>query len=159
MVKFDQMWLFQHSFPLRSTHFFHRCCQAWVLQRLGPIWYRSSHPDPRKSPQLLIWPRHRSATASQPRVFFIWGIENSQMVQNQEKWGWSTNSKPQSRTATIATTDLCAGALSRWNRTPFISSQNVSSTTFQSHELLIHCGFIWKETMQLVSGKVEFDAC
>ena len=37
--------------------------------------------------------------------------------------------------------------------------QNVSSTTFQSPELLIQCGFIWKETMQLVSGNVEFNAC
>ena len=38
-------------------------------------------------------------------------------------------------------------------------SRNVPSTTFQSSELLIQCGFIWKETMQLVSGKVEFNAC
>ena len=30
------------------------------------------------------------------------------------------------------------------------------STTFQTPELLIQCGFIWKETMQLVSGMVEF---
>ena len=37
--------------------------------------------------------------------------------------------------------------------------QNVSSTTIQSPELLIQCGFIWKETMQLVSGKVEFNEC
>ena len=29
----------------------------------------------------------------------------------------------------------------------------VSSTAFPSPELLIQCGFIWKETMQLVSGK------
>ena len=39
---------------------------------------------------------------------------------------------------------------------------NVCSTctTFQSPELLnIQCGFIWKETMQLVPGKVEFNAC
>ena len=37
---------------------------------------------------------------------------------------------------------------------------NVSSTTFQSPELLnIQCGFVWKETMQLVSGKVAFNAC
>ena len=36
---------------------------------------------------------------------------------------------------------------------------NVSSTTFQSSELLIQCGFIWKGTMQLVSGKVESNAC
>ena len=28
---------------------------------------------------------------------------------------------------------------------------------FESSELLIQCGFIWKETMQLVSGKVDFN--
>ena len=60
---------------------------------------------------------------------------------------------------------LCAGALSWWNWTPFISFpdhlRNVSRTTFQSPELLIQCGFtcIWKETMQSVSGNVEFNAC
>ena len=52
-------------------------------------------------------------------------------------------------------------SLSWWNRTPFFSfpggSRNVSSTTFQSPELLIQCGSIWKETMQLVSGKVEYN--
>ena len=31
--------------------------------------------------------------------------------------------------------------------------RNVSSTTFQSPELLIQCGFIWKKIMQIVSGK------
>ena len=34
---------------------------------------------------------------------------------------------------------------------------NVSNTIFP--ELLIQYEFIWKETMQLVSGKVEFNAC
>ena len=52
--------------------------------------------------------------------------------------------------------------LSWWNRTPFVifpgASQNVSSTTLQSPELLIQCRFIWNETMQLVSGKVELNA-
>ena len=36
---------------------------------------------------------------------------------------------------------------------------NVSSINFQSPELLIQCGFIWKETMQLVWEKVEFNTC
>ena len=50
-------------------------------------------------------------------------------------------------------------------RTPLVSfpgiirSRNVYSTTFQSPELLIQCGFIWKGTTQLVSWKVEFNAC
>ena len=36
-------------------------------------------------------------------------------------------------------------------------SQNVSSTTFKSPEVLILCWFIWKEIIQ--SGKGEFNAC
>ena len=40
---------------------------------------------------------------------------------------------------------------------------NASSTAFQSPELLIQCGFIcgfiWMETIQLLSGKVEFNTC
>ena len=105
------------------------------------------------------------------QVFFSCrGTESSQMVPNQEKMEggqgrWLTSSKPQSCTAAIATTDLCAGALSWWYRTvtPFVClpgrSRNVSSTTFQSPELLIQCGFICNNTMQLVLGKVEFNAC
>ena len=128
------------------------------------LWYRSSHPDPKKSPQLQIWPHHRSDTASQVFSFLCWGTEISQMLPNQENMeGDQPVQKPQSCTAVIATTDLCAGALSWGNRTPFLSfpglSWNVSSTTFQSPELVIQCGFIWKETMQLVSGNVEFNAC
>ena len=34
----------------------------------------------------------------------------------------------------------------------------VKSTTFPSLELLIQCWFIWKETMQLVSRMVGFNA-
>ena len=42
----------------------------------------------------------------------------------------------------------------------FRPSWNVSCITFQSPELLyMQCGFIWKETMQLVLGKVEFNVC
>ena len=40
-----------------------------VLQAHGFLWYTSSHPDPRESPQLQIWPHHRSDTASQPSFF------------------------------------------------------------------------------------------
>ena len=46
---------------------------------------------------------------SQVFFFSCWGTENSQMVPTSgECGGWSTSSKPQSRTAAIATTDLCA---------------------------------------------------
>ena len=86
------------------------------------------------------------------KCFFILGNRKySDGAKSWEYGTWSTSSKPQSCTAAIAATDLCAGALSWWNRTPFISfpgrSWNVCITTFQSPEILIECGFIWKETM------------
>ena len=60
-------------------------------------------------------------------------------------------------------TDLCAGALSWWNRIPFVNFLGCFGMTlvltFQSLELLIQCVFILKEAMQLVSGNVEFNAC
>ena len=135
-----------------------------AIHTLFHWWYRNSHPDPRKSPQLQIWPHHRSDTTSQPSVSPCWGTENSQMVPNQENMEGDQPEKPESRTAAIATTDLCGGALSWWNRIHFVSfpsrfEMSLVSTTFQSPELLIQCGFIWKETMQLVSGKVEFNPC
>ena len=40
-----------------------------------------------------------------------------------------------------------------------LPSSNVCGTTFQSPELPIQCGFMWKETMELVSGKVELNVC
>ena len=132
-----------------------------VLQCLDSRGIEAKKKGPQRQ---TIWPHHRSDTASQPSVFSCWGTGNSQMVPNQVNMeGWSTSSKPQSCRAAIATTDLWAGTLSRCNRTPFVSFpcylRKVSSTTFQSHELLIQCGYIWKETMQLVSGKVAFNAC
>ena len=76
----------------------------------------------------------------------LFHVGEQKIVKSGEYGGWSTSSKPQSRTAAIATTDLCAGALSWRNRTPFVSFPgrlwNVSSTPFQSPELLIQCGFI-----------------
>ena len=86
--------------PLRSTHFFTLCCSS----------KKSSTADNDQ-------PHHQSDTASQPSVFFH--------VREQKIVRWcqirrSTSSKPQSRTAAIATPDLYAGALSWWNRSPFV---------------------------------------
>ena len=63
--------------------------------------------------------------------FSCWGTENSQMVPNQDNMeGDQPVQSQQSCTVATATTDLCAGALSWWNRTPFVSfpgrSQNVA---------------------------------
>ena len=63
MVEFDQMWFF-YFFNIVSPAV-HTLLPS-VLQHLDSHGYRSSHPDPRKSPQ----PHHQSNTASQPSVFF-----------------------------------------------------------------------------------------
>ena len=56
----------------------------------------------------------------------------------------------------------CAGVLSWWNRTRYVSFPDHFEMSlvplFQCTELLIQCGFIWKETMQKVSGKVDCNA-
>ena len=97
------------------------------------------------------------------KLFFYFGEQKIDGAKSGEYGGLSNSSKPQSHTAAIATTDLFAGTLSWWNRTPLIifliHSRNVSNATFQSPELLIQCGFIWKETMQLVAGNIEFNVC
>ena len=126
----------------------------------GFLWYRSSHSDPWKNPQLQIW---WSDTASLPSVFFsiLGNRKPSDYAKSGEYGGWSTSSEPQSHTAAIATTDLCADVLMKQDSLCQFSRLFciVYSTTLQSPVLLIQCGIIWKETMQLVSGKVEFNAC
>ena len=85
------------------------------------------------------------------------GTENSQIVTNQEnvEGDQPCSSEPHSCTGAIATIDLCAGALLGEAGLPG-HSWNGCSTTFQSPELFVQCGFIWKETMHFISGTVEF---
>ena len=119
-----------------------------------------------KSLQLQIWPHHWFDTASQPGDFSCWGTENSQMVPNQENMeGYqlvqSHSHTQQPLQPQTYVQEHCPG------ETGFSSSvfQAVWKcllevrTAFQSPELLIQCGVIWKETIHLVSGKVEFNAC
>ena len=114
MVELDQIWfVFQHSLPC-SPH-----TSSIGIAALGFQWYRSSHPDPQKSPKLQIWPHCRTDAAFKPCVFSCWGTEIfriSDGAKSGEYGGWSTSSKLQSHTAAIATTDLCAGALSWWKQ-------------------------------------------
>ena len=105
---------------------------------------------------------HRSDTASQPSVFSCWGTEKSQMMPNQNVEGdqpvQSRSYAQQPWQPQTCVQEHCPVE----NRPPFVcfpgSLKNVSGTTFRSPELLIQCGFIWKETMQLASGEVEFNA-
>ena len=75
-------FVFQHRLPC-GPH-----TSSIGVAELGFPWYRSSHPQAasRKSPQLQIWPHHRSDTVSQLSVvaFSCWGTENSKMVPNQK---------------------------------------------------------------------------
>ena len=55
------------------------------------------------------------------QVFFHVGEQKIDGAKSGE-YGWlSTSSEPQLHTAAIAITDMCAGALSWWNRTLFVS--------------------------------------
>ena len=129
MVKFDQMWfIFQHSLPWSPHTSSSQRCSAWItvvwklliLKKVLQCRY-----DSIIGPILLP-----------SQVFFhCCGTKNSQIVPNQENMeGDQPSSKPQLHTAALVTTDLCAGALSCWNRTPFISypgcSRNVCRTPF-----------------------------
>ena len=118
MVKFDQMWfIFQHSLPCGP----HVTLLPSDVAALGYLWCRNTHPDPQNKVlncryDLIIGP-----ILLLSQVFLYIGEQKIAGVKSGEYGGWSTSSKPQSRTAAIATTDLCAGALSWWNRTPFVS--------------------------------------
>ena len=70
----------------------------------------------------------------------------------------------QSCTAATATTDLCAGALSWWNRTSFVSfpghSQNVSNWYYFSKSWITYPVCFYLEGNNAFSiRKVDFDAC
>ena len=74
-----QMWFISTLSPLRSTHFFHRCCSAWILvARSSPSSWSS---------------KKKSSTADMISSSVYWfpaklclGTENSQMVPNQGIW-------------------------------------------------------------------------
>ena len=116
-----------------------------------------------KGPQLQIWPEHWSDIASQPSDFHVgehkivrWcQIGRMWRVINQFKATVMHNSHCNHRLVCRSIVLVKRDSLRQFSK-PF---WNASSTTLQSPELLTQCGFIWKETMQLVSGKDEFNAC
>ena len=121
---------------------------------LGFPWYRSSHPDPRKSIQLQIWPHCRSDTASQPSVFSCWGTENNQMVPNQDNMEGDQPVQSHSHAQQPLQPQTCVQA-----HCPDKTGLPLSvSHYYFSKSWISQCGFIWKETMQLVSRKIEVNA-
>ena len=85
MVEFDQMWfIFQHSLPC-GPHFYSIRIAAPEFQ-----WYRISHPDPRKSPQLQILPHHRFDTIYFPAkcLFCVYVREQKIVIWCQIRGIW-----------------------------------------------------------------------
>ena len=86
------------------------------------------------SPEALILILEKSSTVDMKsslvrycfpaKCFFMLGNRQlSDDAKSGEHGGWLTGSKPLSRTTAISTRDRCAGALSWWSRTPFVSFQ------------------------------------
>ena len=146
---------FQHSLPPVHT------LLLSVLQGLDSHGIEALILILEKSPQLQMWLHHRSDTASQPSAFLTLGNKIVRCAKSGESGGWSISSKPRSRTAAIATTDLCAGGLSWWNRTPFVSfPDSFEMSLILLFKVLNYLSSVsYLETMQLVLGKVEFNAC
>ena len=108
LVEFDKMWFifqaFQHSLPCSpytssigvAALGFPRGIEVIILI-LAKVLNCSGWPHP-IGPILL------------PSQFFFPMLGNRKRLDGaKSRELWSTSSKPQSRTATIATTDLCAG--------------------------------------------------
>ena len=163
MVEFDQMWfIFQYSLPC-GPH-----TSSIGVAVLGFLWYRSSHPDP--STADMTSSLARFCFPAKSCCFFMLGErEQSDGAKSGEYGGWSTSSKSQSRTAAIASLQpqTCVqehcpaetGLPSSVFQAILKCLYTVLCTTFEIL-LYIHCGFVvWKETMQLVSEKVESNAC
>ena len=99
-------------------------------------WYRSSHPDLRKSPQLQIqYDLIIGQYCFPAKCFLLFMLRNIivRWCQIRRIWRMITRSKPQSRTASIATTDLYVGALSS-SVFQAVRELSLSSATFQSPE-------------------------
>ena len=92
---------------------------------LGFPWYTNSRTDPRKvlncrSDLIIDGPILLPSQVGFFFFFFFWGGGGQKIVrwcQIKRISRVINSSKPQSRKAAIATTDLCAGALSWCNRT------------------------------------------
>ena len=162
MVEFYQMWfVFQHSpAPVRTTHFFHQCCSAWIpggIEALILILEKSSTADMTSSLVRYCFPAKCCCFfqfGEQKRVRWC-QIRRIWRVIYQFKATVTHSSYYNHRLVCRSIVLVKQDSVCQFSR-PFCK---VSSTTFQSPKLLIQCGFIWKETMQLVSGKVEFNAC
>ena len=132
----------------------------------GFPWYRSFQSDPRKKSSIADMTSSLIRYCFPAKCFLHVGEQkNSQMVPNDE----NVEGDQPVQSDSHAQHPLHRQTDSWWNRTPFVRFlsrfENVSSTTFQSRELLIQCGFIFyleadnAFIVSGMSGKVEFNAC
>ena len=147
MVKFDQTWfIFQHCLPCGPNTF------SICVAALGFLWFRSSHPDPQKSPETADMTLSSVQYCFSSQVFFsCWETENNQMVPNQENMegGQPVQSHNHCKISNCNHRLVCSKHWSWWNRTPFvfraIHKMSLDSITFQSPELLIQCQVMKKK--------------
>ena len=147
MVEFDQMWftcIFQHTCSLPcSPH-----TSSIGVAELGFPQYRSSHPDPQKSPQLKIWPHYSSNTASQQSVVFFQVGEQKivRWCQTRRIWKVINQFKAKVTHSSHCNHRLVCRSIVLVKQDSLCQFpghlQNVSSTTPHSPELLIQCGFL-----------------
>ena len=144
------LFIFQHSLPCGSHTSSIGIAVLWFL------WYRSSYPNLRKSPQLQIWPHHRSdSTVSQPRVFHIGEQKIVRWCQVRRIWRVINQFK-----ATVLHSSHCnhrlmcrsivlvkQDSLHQFSR-PF---WKVSSTTFQSVRRFTYLVWVYLEGNNAVS--------
>ena len=128
LVKFNQMWfIFQNSLPC-GPH-----TSSIGVAALGFPWYKSFHPDLQKGfhvgeQKIIRW----------CQLWRIW------RVINQCKATVTHSSLCNHRLVCRSIVLVKLDSLCQFSR-PF---WNLSSTTFQSPEFLIQCGFIWKKKIQ-----------
>ena len=139
-----------------------------VLQRLDPRGIEAL--------TLILEEERKSSTAdmlsSSVRYFFpakrccffsSWGTDNCQMVPNQENMYGNQPVQNHSHAQQPLKPLVCRSIVLvkqdplRQFSWPF--PKCLYSTAFQSPELRIQCAIIWNNIMQLVLGKVEFNAC
>ena len=157
-VEFDQMWfLFQHSLPC-GPH-----TSSIGVGALGFLWCRSSHSDFPKGPKLQIWSRHRLKLLPSQVFLSCWGTENRWYqirrlwrVINQFKATVTHSSHCKHRLVCRSIVLVKQDSLHQFART----FMKCSSTYYFSKSWITYPVYVFlTETLQLISGTVEFNAC
>ena len=152
------MWFsFQHSLPC-GPQFFHQCFSAWFfcgIEALILILKKSSTADITSSSVWYCFPA---------KCFFsCLGTDNSQMVPYQESMEGdqpvqSHSHAQQPVQPQTCVQEHCPGETGLPSSV-FQAVHEMSLVLLFSPEVLILYGLIWKETMQLLSGKVAKIHC